>query len=252
VKHSSQSRNLDWLLQSKNRALLIVALAFVLPLLFWLGNTLLQLGAVFSAETVNDGAVTVRRQQPTLTKKYLQGADWQRLSAQCSAYTHWSYMCRADFDLKVTPVPGKRNLFSVACAGARVDLSLPITMWLPFGVASPLMEHEDGHRQLCELVYSTAAPVAVRCAKDLIAQPLSISAGSASAAQGVARQKVNANLATAYRRETEDIARPLSELLDKITVHGTNGMKTQDGLDQAIQQFVKTHPDYAQRLLRKN
>ncbi len=114
------------------------------------------------------------------------------------------------------------------------------------------MDHEDGHRRLCELVYSTAAPVAVSCAKQLTARPLEVGAMSQVAAIGVARQRQTANLAAAYRGETDDVATPLSELFDKITVHGTNGVSTKDGIDKAITDFVQTHPGYAQRLMRKN
>jgi len=186
------------------------------------------------AQVLRQGNVTVRRQPLTVSERYLEGADWQQTLRAGTAYTHWSFICKSDFDLQESAAKSKEGVYYFVIRGVTVNLELPVTIWLPFGIAARLREHEDGHRQICAKIYANADKIAAECATSLIGQEILARGPSPSEAREAAVREARSRLSRAYAKQTEDLSVELSDFYDKITNHGTNDVTASSGVEQAL------------------
>ena len=188
-----------------------------------------------------EGVVEVCSEPMTVAVRYLVGADWQLRAKLGSVYTHWSYNAKTDFALESDPsVRPPRYGFKVV--GARVKLSLPVSVWLPVGVSSSSQEHEAAHRVICQKIYQTAPQLAAALAKGCLGESLSIDADNEKGARSAAQSRLYAKFAVPYEKATEDKASKINKLYDDITAHGANLVSSQDGIARAFAAYEKKTP----------
>jgi len=175
------------------------------------------------------------------TVTYLDNRDWPQDKKYGSAYTHWSFIDRTQFDSLLDKEHSKNGLFVFRIETIKTDLTLPITMWLPFGVSSKLHVHEDGHCTICRDVYANASHVAVDCAKKLLGKTYSVRADSLDDAQIKLNRETTAEFSSCYTKRTDAVAQDISVIYDKLTNHGMNDISTADGIKQATEQYWQNH-----------
>jgi hypothetical protein len=190
-------------------------------------------------ETLHADAVVVRKEPSSVSEKYLEGPDWQLNRKFGKAFTHWSFICRPVFDLQ--PVTDATNIkldpgkFAFVVRGVDVDLSLPVTMWLPFGVSASLREHENGHLKVCDRIYKDASTTAANIAHGFLGQRIEVFAPSRGAAQAQAAQELRVRFSKAYASQTQLMADKVNTYYDVITNHGLNSVSSADGIMQAFE-----------------
>ncbi len=220
------------------KALRLLVGAAVLSLGFqawqWLSRSLPQR----DVEVVVDGPVTVRRVPLDVSVKYLDSRDWPQDKKFGAAYTHWSFIDRTQFDSVLDKEQSKDGLFVFRIEAIKTELTLPITMWLPYGVSAKLHEHEDGHCTICRDVYTNAAHVAVDCAKKMIGKIYRVHAGLLEDAQIKLNRETTGEFSSCYTKHSDDVAQDISVIYDKITNHGMNNVGTADGIKQATEQYM--------------
>jgi len=190
-----------------------------------------------NAEVIVDGPVTVRRLPLEVAVKYLDNHDWQQDKKYGSAYTHWAFIDRTQFDTVLAQGRSNNGLYVFQIQKIETELTLPITMWLPYGVSAKLHEHEDGHCTICRDVYGTASKVALSCAKNMIARSVSVRAPSLDDARVRLNRDLSAEFSSCYTKNTDDVAQEISVIYDRITNHGINGVATTDGVVQATKEY---------------
>jgi len=187
-------------------------------------------------QIVRQSDVSVFKKPLTVSPKYLQGADWQQDPKAGTAYTHWSFICKSEFVMQLDQTKSKDGAYCFVLRAATVDLELPITVWLPFGISTKLREHEDGHRQICARIYADADKIALDCATKLVGHEFVERAPTIPEAELLAAQQARVMLSTSYAERTEAVSLAVSDLYDKITNHGMNSITTSSGVDQAFAQ----------------
>jgi hypothetical protein len=237
---------------SGTKALRLLIGAAVLSLGFqswqWLSRSLPQR----DVEVVVDGPITVRRLPLDVAVKYLDSRDWPQDKKFGAAYTHWSFIDRTQFESVLDKQRSKDGLFVFRIAAIKTELTLPITMWLPYGVSAKLHEHEDGHCTICRDLYANASHMAVDCAKKMIGKVYRVRAGSLEDAQVKLNRETTGEFSSCYTKHSDDVAQDISVIYDKITNHGMNNVGTADGIRQATEQYGQKHDSAPKDPARSN
>lgn len=116
----------------------------------------------------------------------------------------------------------KAESVSLRITRARINLRLPITMWLPKNVDERLLSHEEGHRQIAEEVYQNADKTALSQASVIIGKAYTGTGPSHREAVANALNNAAAELNKEYSRETAQYSRLVSDIYDRLTRHGKN------------------------------
>lgn len=218
--------------QPSNRTLVTLLTIAALSAIVWFAGNYRRLVPAAGSDTEVDGPVTVKRLAPGIAEHYLDGGDWQLKRQLGSAFTHWSYICKSDF--KFDASDRGHGQFVLHPTSAQVELSLPITLWLPFGVDQKLHQHELGHCEICKRVYTHASHLVARDCKRLMAKDITIEAKNAAEAMDQASHDLHVRLALQYQKETDAVAHTISDRYDLITNHGMNKVSSEDGIEQAM------------------
>ena len=196
---------------------------------------------------VRNGTIVVVSEPVSISEKYLEGMDWNLNRKLGKAFTYWSFIAKTNFDFGGSVKRIKPETFELTITGVRIVLSLPITMWLPYGVAGSLHEHENGHRRICERLYSRAPGFAVECAKPLIGQTLEVSAKNRMEAERVANLQLHVRFATCYAEHTQKAADKINDIFDEVTNHGLNKVPVTEGIETSFKRFkekeLEIHPN---------
>jgi hypothetical protein len=187
-------------------------------------------GAFFFAAAVGaavaDNVTVVKEKSVVETRKFDHanpGPDVP-LKGREAATTHCNY--GYDVEVSCQPESSKKTgeqyigTFKVTRVAAR--LSLPITLWLPDTVNKRLQEHEDGHRQIYEEIYSGADKTAQKQAEALIGETFIGQGKTMEEAQDNAKRKAAIELNRRYCGEVLNYARLVTQLYDNATRSGTN------------------------------
>lgn len=141
-----------------------------------------------------------------------------------AATTHCSFDYKVEIGLQSVSSRRNGDIYSHTFKITRlaVQLNLPITFWLPDTVNRRLREHEDGHRQIYEEIYSNAEKTAERQAQELLSETFIGQGKTLEDAQNDAKTKIAIELNRRYGNEILAYAKMVSQLYDNATRSGTN------------------------------
>jgi hypothetical protein len=123
---------------------------------------------------------------------------------------------------------------SIKVDTVQMTLKLRVTVWLPIDAVPKIVNHEEGHRAIAEYFYRNADATARKLAEELIGQTISgVGSDCDSAGQAATKQAAQA-LGGRYLGEVDVPCGKVQELYDQITEHGTNAVKEEKAIKQAI------------------
>jgi hypothetical protein len=186
-----------------------------------------------------DGTISITVEPATTEVKYLDGIYWPQGKACGRAYTYWTFMCRADFQIKPLPELTKPGLWFFEVTAVSMKLALPLRTWLPFDVKDKLRAHEAGHIAMCQQIYSQAEPVARECAKAMIGRHIEVSAMDAQTALAGAYTEATRTLDANYRDKMAAISDGSGVIYDRITDHGMNEVPEAKAIKESFEEYYK-------------
>jgi hypothetical protein len=120
----------------------------------------------------------------------------------------------------------------VTVTHVKMDLQLNLTIWVPNEVTQRVTEHEEGHRQISEYFYQTAAKLAERIAAAYVGRQVDIVGTDLQAESNKFLQQTAAAITADYGRELNP--GPTQLLYDSITDHSRNEVVVKDAVAHAI------------------
>jgi hypothetical protein len=103
-----------------------------------------------------------------------------------------------------------------------INLSLPITIWLAPNAPKRILEHEEGHRQICEYYYANAEVYARRAADAYMGKAFTGQGKDKQAAVDNAMDQVILAISKQIMDQTRVRAVACNDRYDKITDHSRN------------------------------
>jgi hypothetical protein len=123
---------------------------------------------------------------------------------------------------------------SIKVDTVQVTLRLRVTVWLPNGAVPKIVNHEEGHRAIAEYYYRDAESVARHFAEEFIGQTISGSGKDCDSAGEIATKQAAQLLGAKYLGQVDVPCAKAQEIYDQITEHGTNAVKEEKAIKQAI------------------
>ncbi len=120
----------------------------------------------------------------------------------------------------------------------KVALALDITIWVPGGVTSHVIDHEQGHRQISEYYYQTADQVAERVAAPYMGKEVEIAGTDLQAEFNKLLQQMGAEITDEYSKELNPD--PAQLRYDFITDHSRSDVVAGDAVAQVIRNLTLT------------
>lgn len=121
----------------------------------------------------------------------------------------------------------------------RMTLKMSATIWLPTNGNAKIKNHEEGHRKIAEHFYKDAKQIATKLADELIGQTITGKGRTTDAAASNALKEAANRLGTQYLAQTDIPCGIAQKTFDELTAHGTNAVKEDKAIEQAIEE-VKT------------
>jgi hypothetical protein len=95
-----------------------------------------------------------------------------------------------------------------------MTLSLPIKIFAATDAMDYVIEHENGHVQICQDVYAGAETIAQKAAQEVIGESFSATGASKEEAQQKALNEAAMKICRAYRAQTVDHVNRVSSIYD--------------------------------------
>lgn len=204
------------------------------PSLVWLGVFLALAAAAPAAE---DHPITVKQLPPKIVRRSFDmkrpPRDLPKLSPKEAGDCNFQNTCDAGMAFLVDTLDP--HTVEVEVDGMDIVLSLPITVWVGIGTPPKVGQHEEGHRQICELYYRGADVIARDLAKAMIGKKARATGRNKQEAQEKAQQQLLTEYNAAYMRAVRDPMLHAQQHYDLITVHGLNSVSEKDAIAQAVQ-----------------
>jgi hypothetical protein len=123
-----------------------------------------------------------------------------------------------------------------------VKLHLAITIWVPDGASSHVVEHEQGHRQISEHYYDTADKLANQIAANYLGKHLFIDGSDLQSEFTKALQQAGTQITEEFNAKLG--AASAQDRYDEITDHSRNDVAASDAVSQALKEATaSTFPD---------
>lgn len=192
-------------------------------------STFLVLAMVLLMGVPASAATKVTRKPPKVEYKHFdpanKPADMPKMNPGEIAF------CKGDYDIQVQLVyaPSVRKVGGKYVAKLVVDdviaeIALTNQIWLPHGASDKLKAHEEGHRQIAEMIFNTTAEKAVRAAADKLDgrkfEGQGATAKEARDAADAAMKEAHLAMVQSYHDMTSRAGQKTQELYDRITAHG--------------------------------
>lgn len=140
-------------------------------------------------------------------------------------------LCKGDFGVQVQLIyapsvrkSGGKYIARHVIDDVFIELELINQIWLPHGASDKLKVHEEGHRQISEMVYNTVADKAARVAADKLDgrkfEGEGTTAKEARDAADAALARAHSAMIQSYLDMTSRAGQKTQELYDAITDHG--------------------------------
>lgn len=121
----------------------------------------------------------------------------------------------------------------------KVSLRLAITIWVSSRAPQKTHDHEEGHRKISEQFYADADKVAHDAAEQMVGKTISGTGKSDQEAASAALQSAASKINTLYMEGVNDPCKKVQDVYDRITAHGTNKVKEDDAIRQAMDEVKK-------------
>ncbi|MBS2007264.1 MAG: hypothetical protein JST01_09500 [Cyanobacteria bacterium SZAS TMP-1] len=146
------------------------------------------------------------------------GGKKDPLATDVEGYTEWFYSCKATFETEDVHSDDTSGAASVALKikAVRFDLALPITLHLPANPPADLKEHEDGHVQICSMIYGLAGKVASQAGKQVLGRTFEGMGKDMTEARAMALGQAQRIVARVYQEGTNDLAEQVSRKYDQL------------------------------------
>lgn len=165
------------------------------------------------------------------------------LGPGADAITHFKFGCGTRASYEVT---GQRQERGACVCSARindmdVDLDLEITVWVPTNARKKLIDHEEGHREIGEMVYQKADEYARAEARKFVGRTVTGRGRTRLAAAETAVKSANHDFCEAYLQLTAVWADRVGNRYDEITNHGRrNPPSVEDAIAEAFEREPPT------------
>ncbi|HWP40247.1 MAG TPA: hypothetical protein VNL70_04930 [Tepidisphaeraceae bacterium] len=146
-----------------------------------------------------------------------------------------------------TKLPDGQCRASIKVDQVHMTLRLRITIWLPSDAVPKLINHEEGHRRISEHFYQDAERIAREQAQALIGTIVVGSGRDCQTAGDNALKQAAQELGGRYLGKTDVPAGKAQELYDQLTAHGTNAVREDRAVRQAIEQATRPPGSQAAR-----
>lgn len=152
------------------------------------------------------------------------------------ANTHWDFEFVPEIVVKKTKLEKTENQFTsfVCVKKVKIDLRLPVQVWLPESASAKVIAHEDGHVAICRHYYDQAEAQAYRAAQGILERTFSGTGESERESMQKALEAASVALVTPYQNAVVLPANRASAIYDKLTNHGQASVAAQRAVKQAI------------------
>lgn len=133
------------------------------------------------------------------------------------AVTVWSFGCRTDFDFDIvekTFLTKNDYMVTIKIKSCRVELTAPVTVYLPKDADEQLIEHEDGHVEICRRIYASADRQALIAASQVIGKTYQASGTSLDDACRKAVEDASLTISQTYHDRASMSVNRISEAYD--------------------------------------
>jgi len=202
--------------------------------LFTVAVLLAFMGATaFAAE--EEHPVTVKMNPVKITRRQFDPkrppAKMPKLTPPESGVCHYEFTCDAGIGVFVE----QKDARTVEVEVDSVDmiLDLPIDIWVMKNAPKKLIQHEEGHRQICEDYYAGCADIARKLGREMIGKKATATGRNKQEAQEAAQQKLLTELNDNYLRATRVRCRICQDHYDDITTHGLKPIGEAEAIAQA-------------------
>lgn len=195
----------------------------------------------------NSGAnVIITKQAPSIERKLFDPGRKPRPAPDESAETQWYFHVKPDFKYDVVSehtLPSGEHVAVIEVSQVLLNLSLPITVWLPENAPGDVKAHEDGHVKICTDVYEYADRAATEAAQPILKTVFQGQGPDQSTAVHKAVDCAAQALASEYRRNTSDVVNRVSSTYDEFTANSQGSLPP----DRLVQEaFARRGIDLAQ------
>jgi hypothetical protein len=165
----------------------------------------------------------VQKEAPVI--KYTQIPAGKKISkTKIDEYgkTNWTFHCYSKFDYVVESTISSASRCHVSLRITRVNmkLTLPIEV-ITYAQAPPsLLQHENGHVQICTRIYEGAEMVATQACRQAVGKVYRGVGTTADAARGDALDQAAESVCALYRLKTVDYANQVSDRYDLLYANG--------------------------------
>lgn len=158
-------------------------------------------------------------------------AAMPRLTPPESGVCHFEFTCDAGMSYFVEQ-KGPATI-EVEVDSVDMILDLPIDIWVMNNAPQKLIQHEEGHRQICEDYYRGCRDIALELGRKMIGRKATATGRNKQEAQQKAQQTLLSELNDAYMRATRYRCRICEDHYDDITNHGLKPIAEADAIAQA-------------------
>lgn len=154
-----------------------------------------------------------------------------------TAETQWYFHLKPEIKYDVVSeraLPSGEHVAVIEVRQLLLNLSLPITVWLPENASSDVREHENGHVKICTYVYEFADRAAAEAAQPVLKTVFQGQGGDATQAVGKAVDCAARALASEYRRNTSDVASRVSATYDEFAENSKGSLPAEQLVKEAF------------------
>lgn len=138
---------------------------------------------------------------------------------EAGGLTLWFYHCRPQFKVDAQMADSGTQA-TITIRGVTMEIGLSIRELLPANPSKAVLEHEQGHIEICRRIYAQAPTIAREASQTMIGKQFSGGGHSQQEALTAARQAAAHDLCELYSAQTARRADALSAEYDRITFHG--------------------------------
>jgi hypothetical protein len=159
-------------------------------------------------------------------------ASMPALTPPEAAVCHYEFGVESGVDYSYEPFDGVSMRLRIDAV--TLVTRLEVEVWTPRNARRKLLEHEQGHRRICEYYYANAEAVARAAAEPVLGQRFSGRGATEDEARKAAVARAVGEIERAYMSRTSDRCAAAQQRFDEITQHSTADVEVDEALAQAV------------------
>lgn len=194
------------------------------------------------------GAIEIKKGRESIEKRVYdkdnRPDDQVAEHPSVEANTHWDFEFVPEIGIERTKLQKKDSKFTteVCVKKVRIDLRLPIRVWLPESASPKVIAHENGHVAICRHFYEDAENQAYIASKAILETKFSGCGETESESMQKALEAASLKLVAPFRNAVILPANRASAIYDDLTNHGQADMPVETAVKRAISEAVKNLP----------